>query len=108
MPHSRVLGVPITLGTACSEVPGTVYSKVLVLATSTGCTGCLFGTGITVLHYLVFLLFLRLILRDSRFLSLYVLPSVLAKGVVWRGWMTSLLCLFRIASDASSPGVGHS
>ena len=46
----------------------------------------------------IFFSFLCLILCGFRFIyiSLFLLLISLMKGVVWRGWMTSLRCLFRI------------
>ena len=70
------------------------------------------ATGSNVVSVLtVVFFFLSCALSSVIFISFISLPffylSSLMKGVVWRGWMTSLLCLFRtrVLSDAEGRGI---
>ena len=66
------------------------------------------GSNVVFLCLLSFFFFLALIRCDFHFISFssFLLLISLIEGGVWRGCMTSLLCLFRILSDAEGRGIG--
>ena len=81
----------------------------ILLVPPTGAAGSNVVFLCLLFFYFYFYLFLALILRGFLFYFLLFFLFVFQflsriEGVVWRGWMTSLLCLFLIVSRQ---GAGH-